>query len=125
MNLFVGVTYNRQEPKPNYRHHTQLERASEEQSRDTYKTLHDCRGPKIMKVSEQINGGASIPAAGVTTRVCPGVSTHFSHPGTQKSITFYPPSSPYENYKEKVELKSESGMGLEFQLIMKRNRDIQ
>ncbi|GBP64061.1 hypothetical protein EVAR_44144_1 [Eumeta japonica] len=40
--------------------------ASQEQLKDTFKTLHDCRGRKRMKASEQINDGASTPAVGAT-----------------------------------------------------------
>ncbi|GBP71020.1 hypothetical protein EVAR_57788_1 [Eumeta japonica] len=43
-----------------------LDWASQERSRDTQQTLHDGRGRKRMKVSEQINDGASTPAAGAT-----------------------------------------------------------
>ncbi|GBP16982.1 hypothetical protein EVAR_101996_1 [Eumeta japonica] len=35
--------------------------ASQEKSRDTHKTLHDCRGRKRTMTSEQINDGASTP----------------------------------------------------------------
>ncbi|GBP47253.1 Putative uncharacterized protein FLJ37770 [Eumeta japonica] len=36
-----------------------LERASQEQSKDTHKTLHDCLGRKGIRTFEQINDGAS------------------------------------------------------------------
>ncbi|GBP33708.1 hypothetical protein EVAR_17034_1 [Eumeta japonica] len=42
------------------------ERASQEQSRSTRITLHDCRGRKRMKASEQSDDGASAPAGGAT-----------------------------------------------------------
>ncbi|GBP79917.1 hypothetical protein EVAR_75289_1 [Eumeta japonica] len=38
-------------------------------SKDTHKTLHDCRGRKRVKASEVINDGASTPAAG-RPRLC-------------------------------------------------------
>ncbi|GBP64346.1 hypothetical protein EVAR_14914_1 [Eumeta japonica] len=41
-----------------------LERTSQEQSKDTYKTLRDCQGRKRVKESEVINDGASTPAPG-------------------------------------------------------------
>ncbi|GBP37208.1 hypothetical protein EVAR_31139_1 [Eumeta japonica] len=43
-----------------------LERASQEQSKETHKTLHDCWGRKRMKMTQQINDGASTPVAGAT-----------------------------------------------------------
>ncbi|GBP57960.1 hypothetical protein EVAR_82597_1 [Eumeta japonica] len=46
-----------------------LERAFEEQSRNTYKTLYDCWERKRMKASEQINDSASILAAGAIEAV--------------------------------------------------------
>ncbi|GBP37764.1 hypothetical protein EVAR_29966_1 [Eumeta japonica] len=39
---------------------------SQEQSRYTHKTLHECRGRKRMKTSEQINDGASTRAVEAT-----------------------------------------------------------
>ncbi|GBP27624.1 hypothetical protein EVAR_102878_1 [Eumeta japonica] len=43
--------------KSNCRDRIQLERASQQQSKDTNTTLQDCRGRKRMKTSEQINDG--------------------------------------------------------------------
>ncbi|GBP42300.1 hypothetical protein EVAR_16396_1 [Eumeta japonica] len=43
-----------------------LERDSQEQYRDIHKTIHDCRGRKIMKAFEQMNDGARTPAAAAT-----------------------------------------------------------
>ncbi|GBP19011.1 hypothetical protein EVAR_78480_1 [Eumeta japonica] len=44
-------------------------RVSQEQSRDTHKTLYDCWERKRMKASEQINDDVSTSTAGVTEAI--------------------------------------------------------
>ncbi|GBP90113.1 hypothetical protein EVAR_62464_1 [Eumeta japonica] len=51
----MSCAYNCQKVKSKCRDRIWLERASQDQSRDTRKTLHDCRVRKIMKTSGQIN----------------------------------------------------------------------
>ncbi|GBP58855.1 hypothetical protein EVAR_50512_1 [Eumeta japonica] len=45
-------------------------RASQDKSKDTHKIIHDCRGRNEMKAPEQINDGASTPAARATETHC-------------------------------------------------------
>ncbi|GBP80538.1 hypothetical protein EVAR_39408_1 [Eumeta japonica] len=54
---------------PTEAHRIRFERDSQEQSRGTYKTLHDCRKHRRVKIYEWINDGASTPAAG-RSRLC-------------------------------------------------------
>ncbi|GBP16455.1 hypothetical protein EVAR_10031_1 [Eumeta japonica] len=59
--------------------YSELKNVSQEQSTDAHKILHDCRGRKRVKACEQINDGASTPAAGATeTMQVDGVIAYIS-----------------------------------------------
>ncbi|GBP00222.1 hypothetical protein EVAR_846_1 [Eumeta japonica] len=69
--------------KPNLNIEFNARLASEEKSNDTHKTLNDCRGHKRMKASEQINEGATIPAAELT------VDIQVDHANEVELLTYY------------------------------------